>query len=64
MVATSLVATRDQELQAFTRIVLGAEGIAANGAAGADTGKQAIDGGEAQLNQVGTSLSNAVAACR
>jgi hypothetical protein len=63
-VATSLFTARDQELQAFTRILMGAEGIAANGAAGVDTAKQAIDGGEAQLNQVGASLSDAVAACR
>jgi hypothetical protein len=64
-VPNALFTTRDQELQAFTRIVQGAGRVAsADVPADAAAGKQAIDAGEAQLNQVGASLSDAVAACR
>ena len=64
-VPNALFTTRDAELQAFTRIVQGARRVAAADVpADAAAGKQAMDEGEGLLNQVGASLSDAVAACR
>jgi hypothetical protein len=62
-VPNSLFIARDQELQAFTQIRLGALRIASGGAADVTGGKREIAVGEAQLNQVGAALSGAVTAC-
>lgn len=63
-VPNALFITRDQELQAFTLIRLGALRIATGRAADVAAGKRQMGIGEAQLNQVGGLLSEAVGACR
>ena len=62
-VPNSLFTTRDQELQAFTQIRLGALRIATGRAADVAGGKREMAAGEALLSQVGGLLSAAVAAC-
>lgn len=62
-VPNPLFTTRDQELQAFTQIRLGALRIATGRAGDVAGGKREMAAGEALLNQVGGSLSMAVAAC-
>lgn len=63
-VPNSLFTTRDQELQAFTQIRLAALRIATGRAIDVAGGKREMAAGEALLNQVGGSLSEAVTACR